>query len=264
MKVKTNGIEINCVTEGEGPWVVLSHSLGCNLHMWDEQARVLSAHHRVLRFDTRGHGKSDAPFGPYTLEQLADDVHGLLEAFAIERVHFVGLSMGGMIAQGFALKYPQKAQSLTLCGTTSRCPPAALPVWEERIRTVTEQGMEPMVQPTLARWFTAPFLENRRDVTDAVAAMIRATPPQGYAGCCHAISRIDYASRLAEIHCPSLVIVGEDDPGAPVATAREIHGAIPGSQLVILPSCSHLSNLEQPEAFNRALTGFLDGAEGRG
>ncbi len=260
MKINANGIDINYLIEGEGPWVTLSHSLACNLHMWDEEAKRLSKHYKVLRFDTRGHGKSSAPASAYTLELLADDLHGLLQALSIKTTHFVGLSMGGMIGQTYALRYPGRFSSLALCDTTSRYPADAAGLWAERIKTVEAQGMEPLVEPTLARWFTEPFRKSRPEVVQNVAAMIRSTPVAGYVGCSHAIPKINLTARLKEIRCPSVVIVGKDDPGTPVAMAEEIHHALPGSKLVIIPSAAHLSNLEQPDAFNQALGEFLDQA----
>jgi 3-oxoadipate enol-lactonase len=257
MKIAANGIQIHCQIEGDGPWVVLSHSLACSVAMWTPQVAALKGRYRVLSFDTRGHGGSDAPAGAYSLDQLADDAHGLLAALKVERPHFVGLSMGGMIGMTFALKYPGLLRSLVLCDTSSRIPPEAQPVWDDRIRIATTQGMEPLVEPTLKRWFTEAMLARRPAVVDEVAAMIRATPPIGYAGCCYAIPKINTTGRLCEIRCPIQVIVGEQDVGTPVAMSRAIHEAAPGSELVILPNASHLSNLEQPGAFNRALLDFL-------
>src|SRR3990172_7145666 len=178
MKIKANGIEINYEKEGSGPVVAMSHSLGCNLHMWDEQAKALAARYTVLRFDTRGHGQTSAPEGAYSLEQMADDLKGLLDGLGIKETHFVGLSMGGMIGQTFALKHPDMVKSLVLCDTTSRYPAAAAPVWEERIRAVHADGMESLVAATVERWFTPPFRARRPDVLDGVRAMLRGTPPQ--------------------------------------------------------------------------------------
>jgi len=263
MKLSANGIEVNYVIEGEGPVVTFSHSLGCDLSMWDAQAAALRGRYRVLRLDTRGHGRSGAPAGAYTPEQLAEDLHGLLAGLGISRTHFVGLSMGGMIGQVFALKYPEMVQSLVLCDTTSRYPAAAAPVWQDRIKTVEAKGMEPLVEPTLGRWFTAPFRARHQELMAQVGQMIRDTPAQGYVGCCHAIPKIDVTDRLGAIACPALVIVGEEDPGTPVEMARDIHAALPSAELAILRSASHLSNLEQPEEFNRVLLRFLDKASGR-
>lgn len=262
MQIKANGIDINYVVEGEGPWLTMSHSLACNLHMWGEEAKRLSQRYKVLRYDTRGHGASSAPAGAYTLELLADDLHGLLQALGVQSTHFVGLSMGGMIGQTFALKYPGMFKSLALCDTTSRYPAEASGAWAERIKTVESQGMEPMVAPTLERWFTVAYRKQRPEVMDKVADMIRSTPVPGFVGCCHAIPKINLTARLKDIRCPSLVIVGQDDPGTPVAMAEEIHHALPGSKLVVIPSAAHLSNLEQPDAFNQALGAFVDQANG--
>jgi 3-oxoadipate enol-lactonase len=244
--------------------VTMSHSLGCNLAMWDEQARALKQRYRVLCFDTRGHGQTSAPTGAYTLEQLAADLYGLLTELGIAQTHFVGLSMGGMIGQVFALRYPDMVRSLALCDTTSRVPPDSWPTWEERIRTVHANGMEALVEPTIEGWFTAPFRQQRHDVTDKVRAMLRSTPPQGYIGCCQAIPKMNTTDRLGEIRCPAMVIVGEEDPRTPVAAARTMHEALPSSELIVLKSASHLSHMEQPDAFNKALLRFLDstGAEG--
>jgi len=264
MQTNSNGIAINYQVSGSGPWVVLSHSLACTLEMWAPQVQPLETRYRVLRFDTRGHGGSGAPAEAYTLEQLANDLHGLLAALDVQRPHFVGLSMGGMIGMTYALAHPGVFRSLVLCDTTSRYPPELRSVWDDRIKTVTEKGMQPLVEPTLQRWFTpallaqGPALFERPAVVERVAQMIRATPPLGYAGCCYAIPTIDLTHRLKQIDCPVQVIVGEQDVGTPVAMAREIHEAAPGSELVIIPNASHLSNLEQPDAFNRALLGFLD------
>jgi 3-oxoadipate enol-lactonase len=259
MQITVNGISVNYTLEGaaSGPVITMSNSLASNLSMWDPQLPALASRYRILRYDTRGHGGTEAPTGAYSLEELTEDVRALLQALGITRTHFVGLSMGGMIGQIMALKYPQMLQSVVLCDTMSRVPTEAKPMWEERIHTAETHGMEALVEPTIARWFTAPFRDQRPDVMDKVRTMIRTTPPRGYAGCCSAIAALNLTDRLPEITLPTLIIVGEDDPGTPVAASRVIHEQIKGSELVILKSAAHLSNLEQPEAFNQALTAFL-------
>jgi 3-oxoadipate enol-lactonase len=259
MKIAANGITINYAFDGpeNAPVITLSNSLASNLSMWDPQIPALASRYRVLRYDTRGHGQTDAPPGPYSLDELTEDVRALLQALGIAKTHFMGLSMGGMIGQMLGLKYPQLLHSLVLCDTMSRVPPDAKPLWEERIHTAETRGMEPLVEPTVGRWFTAPFREKRPDVIDKVRAMIRTTPPRGYAGCCHAIAGLNLTDRLRDIAVPTLIIVGEDDPGTPVAASRVIHEQIQGSELVILKAAAHLSNMEQPEAFNQAVTAFL-------
>jgi 3-oxoadipate enol-lactonase len=259
MKITVNGISVNYTLEGpaSGPVITMSNSLASNLSMWDPQISVLASRYRILRYDTRGHGGTDAPPGPYSLDELTEDVRALLQALGISRTHFIGLSMGGMIGQIMALKYPQTLHSVVLCDTMSRVPTEAKPQWDDRIHTAETRGMEPLVEPTLARWFTEPFRQKGSPVLDQVRTMIRTTPPRGYAGCCHAIAALNLTDHLKAITLPTLIIVGEDDPGTPVAASRVIHEQINGSELVILKSAAHLSNLEQPEAFNQALTAFL-------
>ena len=257
METTVNGLKINYEIAGDGPWLTLSHSLACDLHMWDEQMDALTKKYKVLRYDTRGHGKSEAPAGAYTLDGLADDAHGLLAALGVQRTHWAGLSMGGMIGQTFALKYPGIFQSMTLADTTSRYPAEAVAAWADRIKTAETKGMEAVVEGTLARWFTEPYRKTNPPGVARVAATIRATPVAGFAGCCHALPKINLTHRLKEIACPTLVIVGEQDPGTPVAMAREIHEATPGSRLVIIPSAAHISNIEQPQKFTAAMLEFL-------
>ena len=257
MKVNSNGIGVNYTVEGKGPWVVLSHSLACNYSMWDEQADALKRHYRVLRFDTRGHGGSDAPDGAYSLGMLAEDLLGILDGLGIEETHFVGLSMGGMIGMTFALEHPGHFRSLVLCDTSSRIPAEAAPVWEGRIKTAAEQGMEPLVEPTLQRWFTEAFYKSNKAMMKRVGQMIRTTKPAGYIGCCHAIPKINLSARLKEIKIPILVLCGDLDPGTPPAMSEEIQRSAPGSKLVMIRQAAHLSNLEQPEQFTKALSDFL-------
>ncbi|HVL34587.1 MAG TPA: 3-oxoadipate enol-lactonase [Burkholderiales bacterium] len=259
MKATVNGIETYYEVHGrEGaPWLVFSHSLACSTRMWDGEIERYRDRFRVLAYDTRGHGQSSAPQGPYSLDMLADDLHALLEKNQVRKAHFVGLSMGGMIGQTFALKYPGVLASLTLADTTSRYPAEAQAMWQERIRTAESKGMEPLVQPTLERWFTEDFRKRSSADVQRVAGLIRATPVAGYVGCCAAIPKINVTGRLKEIRCPALVICGAEDPATPPAMAREIHENLPGSKLAMIPQAAHLANLEQPQAFNRALGDFL-------
>ena len=259
MKANVNGIEVYYELHGRdgAPWLVLSHSLACSTRMWDPQIDAFKDRYRILAYDTRGHGQSMAPAGAYTLEMLADDLQALLGHLGIERTHFAGLSMGGMIGQTFALKHPGVFTSLVLADTTSRYPAEAAGVWAERIKTAETRGMQPLVQPTLERWFTEPFRKAHPEVVERVGALIASTPVAGYVGCSHAIPKINLTARLKEIKLPILVICGEQDGGTPPAMAREIHDNAPGSRLVLIPRAAHLSNLEQPQAFNRALEEFL-------
>jgi 3-oxoadipate enol-lactonase len=259
MKIEANEINIHYELEGpaSAPVVTLSHSLAADLSMWDPQMKALTQRYRVLRYDMRGHGGTDVPEGPYSLEGLTADVHALLVALGIKKTHFIGLSIGGMIAQLFALQHPGMIRSLVLCDTSSELPKEARVLFEERIRTAKTVGMEAHVEPTLERWFTKAFRSTPG--ADRVRTLIRKTAPRGFIGCSYAIMGLNLTSRLSSIRVPTLIIVGEDDPGTPVAAARTIHEKIKGSELVILKSASHLSNIEQAEDFNEAVTSFLSG-----
>jgi 3-oxoadipate enol-lactonase len=259
MKMDVNGITVRYEMEGpeSAPVVTLSHSLATDFSMWDLQAGVLKSGYRVLRYDTRGHGGTDAPQGPYTLEQLAEDAKALLQGLGIPETHFMGISMGGMIGQVLALKDPGLLRSLILCDTSSRIPEEALPVWEERIGLAQKQGMDALVEATMERWFTASFRGKPISVLEKVRDMIRTTPLEGYVGCSRAIMKLNLTERLSEIALPTLIVVGEEDPGTPVAASQAIHKQIKGSELVVLKSAAHLSNIEQQDAFNTAVLDFL-------
>jgi 3-oxoadipate enol-lactonase len=259
MRIKTSTITTNYELTGPkgAPVVMLSHSLGSNLHMWDPQAAALSSTRQVLRYDTRGHGQSDVPEGAYTLDELVADGVALLDALDIRTVDFVGLSMGGMIGQGLALSHPGRLNRLALCDTSAQMPAASQPIVQDRIDTARAQGMAALADSTLARWFTAPYLKKGGPGVDMIRTIFLTSTAQGYIGCTEAIRRLDYLDRLGRIAVPTLIMVGADDPGTPVAASEAIHARIPGSRLVVIPSASHLSNVEQAEVFNRHLTEFL-------
>lgn len=259
MQIEANGIRMNYELSGrEGaPVVMLSHSLGASLFMWDPQLQVLEPHYQVLRYDTRGHGGSDAPQGAYSLDMLGEDARGLLDALGIDRVHFVGLSMGGMIGQYLGLNHANRLENLVLCDTAALLPEEAQPIWQARIDLAQEKGMEALLDETLGRWFTPSFLKQDPPDLEAIRQQFLSTPVDGYIGCSEAIRGLNYLGRLSEIKIPTLIMVGEEDPGTPVAAAEAMHQQIKGSRLIVLPSASHLSNVEQPEAFSDALISFL-------
>jgi 3-oxoadipate enol-lactonase len=259
MKVKANGIQMNYQLTGAkgAPVVMLSHSLGSSLAMWDPQMKALEPHYTVLRYDIRGHGSTDAPSGAYTLDQLAEDAICLMDALGIKMVHWVGLSLGGMIGQCLALKHGHRIQSLVLCDTAASIPPETLPMRQERINIAREKGMEALLRPTLERWFTPSYLAKNPPELDLIRKQFLATPVSGYIGCSQAILGLNYLERLSEIKVPTLIIVGEEDPGTPVEASRAMHERIRNCRLRVLPSASHLSNVEQAEAFNSALLSFL-------
>jgi 3-oxoadipate enol-lactonase len=259
MIIEANGIQINCELSGKekAPVVVLSHSLACSMMMWRPQLDLLESHFQVLRFDTRGHGGSDAPAGPYSLEQLVDDAIGILDELDFDRVHWVGLSMGGMIGQGLMLSCPDRIERLVLADTAAIIPDEAQPIWQERIDAVLKGGMQVVAESTLERWFTPNYLEQNPPEIDQIRQQILKTPVAGYIGCSEAIRRLNYLDRLSAIRKSTLIMVGADDFGTPVAASEAMHAQIKGSKLVVIPHAAHLSNIEQAQIFNDNLITFL-------
>jgi 3-oxoadipate enol-lactonase len=259
MQLQANGITVNYTLDGpaNAPVVTLSHSLACDVSMWEPQMAMLTAKYRVLRIDTRGHGKSSAPAGAYALSQLAEDARQTLTALGIQTTHWIGLSMGGMIGQMLALESPALLQSLSICDSSSRVPPEAGPMWQERIDIAKSKGMGALVDSTLARWFTEPFLKNQPAKIEPIRKLIAATPVNGYCGCGEAIRQLNNTDKLPAIKLPTLIVVGRQDQGTPVAASEVMHAKIAGSKLVILEDASHLSNWEQPGTFNKAIGDFL-------
>ena len=261
MLIKVKGIQMNYELSGNenGQVLMLSHSLGSSLAMWNPQIDSLESTFRVLRYDTRGHGGSEAPQGPYTLDMLGQDAIALMGALKVDKVHWVGLSMGGMIGQFIVLNHPDRFWSLTLCDTAAFTPKESQPMIQERIEIAREKGVAPLLEPTMERWFTPSLLRLNSQMLSVIRKQFLETSVAGYIGCTEAIRKLNYLDRLSEIEVPTLIMVGEDDPGTPVSASKAIHERILGSKLAILPSARHLSNVEQPQAFNEALVGFLRG-----
>ena len=259
MKVKINHIDVDYSVYGEkGPWIILSHSLGCTKAMWDPQIEMLEQNFRVITYDTRGHGGSGTEGGEYSLDLLADDALSLLDFLGVAKVHWLGFSMGGMIGQTFALRYPERIASIVLADTTSAHTATPVSMWEERIRIAKTQGMDPLVQPAINRWFTEAFRNSSPEIVESVASMIRSTSVAGWAGCCAAIASIHTTDRLKEIECPAMVIVGEFDVGTPLSAALEMHKNLKQSVLVLISNAAHMTNIEQSTQFNRALGLFYN------
>jgi len=259
MLIKANGIQMNYEFSGrkDAPVVMLSHSLGSSLVMWDPQMKILEVRFQVLRYDIRGHGKSEAPKGPYTLELLGEDAIALFDALRIDQVHWLGLSMGGMIGQAVALNHPKRLRSLALCDTAAAIAAEAQTIWQERLDAVREKGVESQLEPTMERWFTPSFLKMNPPTLGVIRKQFLATPVQAYIGCIEAIRKLNYLDRLPEIKIPTLIMVGEDDPGTPVSASEAMHKKISNSKLVIIKSARHFSNVEQSEVFNTNLLSFL-------
>jgi 3-oxoadipate enol-lactonase len=258
MKVKANGISINYQIDGpeHAPWLVFSNSLATSLSMWDEQAAALKDRFRVLRYDQRGHGGTDAPAGRYAFDTLLDDALALMDALGIAKANFSGLSMGGATALGLAERRSDRFERIIVADSPCQSTPQSAQQWEERIAVAQKQGIEALVEPTVARWFPPETVASNPPYLDKIRAMIRATPVNGFVGCAAALAAHDYASAVASVKCPTLFIVGEKDGATPAAMAK-LHDKIPGSRFATLPGAGHISNMDRASEFNRALRDFL-------
>lgn len=259
MQATINGIRMNFEVSGKdsGQPVVLHHPLAANLTFWDELTAALAPRYRVVRLDARGHGQSEAPDGPYTFETLTKDVVALLDHLKIDRAHYLGLSMGGMVGQYLGLMYPDRFRDLILVSTSSRVPPEGRALWDERIRMSREKGMASQPEAAMQRWLSKAGRENPK-LVERMTKMIVATPVNGYAGWGAAIRDLNVTDRLKAITLPTRVIVGEEDPGTPVAASEAIHREIKGSDLIIMPGVSHMLSAEAPDAFHGHVLPFLD------
>ena len=240
----------------DAPVMLISNSLASNLAMWDCQIdTLLRIGFRVLRYDSRGHGQSGVTPGPYGMEMLTEDAVGLLDALGIERASFMGCSKGGMVGQMAGTMHGDRFDKLVLCSTAAYM--GGGDVWTARIEAVANGGMAAVVDATIDRWFTEPGQERLPGEVAQVREMILATPPEGFIACAHAIAAMDQRESIRAIDRPTLVIVGEHDPGTPPSAAELIHDRIAGSKLVVLPDSAHFCNIEQAGLFNTALEEFL-------
>ncbi len=254
--LESPGLHLHYRLDGpaDKPCLVLSNSLGCTLEMWEPQVAPFSREYRVLRYDTRGHGRSGVPRRPYAIEQLGSDVLALLDTLGIERAHYCGLSMGGATGMWLAVNAPHRIERLVLCNTTPWLgPPATL---NARIETLLRDGMPAMVEAILERWFTPEFRAREPLAVDRIRQVLLTAPVDGYVGCCEAIRDMDQRATLARIAAPTLVIAGTYDPAPTPEAARAWASTIPNARFVELPA-AHLSNIGAAEQFTRQVLDFL-------
>jgi len=256
--IKVNGLDVAYRFDGpeDGHVILMANSLMSNYSMWDWNVPALVDRYRVLRYDKRGHGGSQTTPGPYSIPQLADDAIALLDALKVDKVHFIGLSMGGMIGQQLGARYPERVYSLSLCDTASEMPPRSL--WEDRFEIARQKGIAGLVDGTIGRWFTAPFIERAPQDIEKVREMILGTGVEGYLGCASAVRDMAQTTMLLKIKAPTLVLTGRQDPACTVEQSIVLNRMIDGSKMVILEDAAHLSNIEQAQVFNQTIRRFID------
>ena len=253
---QVNGCRINYELAGpaNAPALVLSNSLGSNFGMWDAQMPAFAKTHRVLRYDTRGHGESEVTPGPYTFEQLARDVLAVADSLNIDKFHFCGLSMGGVTGLWIALHAPERLQKLVLCSTGAKIGTAD--AWNTRIEAVRRNGTKSIAAATMERWFTAPFREREPQTVERIQNTLANTNSEGYIACCEALRDTDLREEVASISLPTLVMSATHDPAAPPTDGKFLAKEIKGARYVELDA-AHLSNIEQPENFTQEVSQFL-------
>lgn len=253
-----SAVEVDHVVSGpeDAPVVVLSNSLGSTHAMWQPQVEGLEQHFRVVRYDTRGHGDSPVPPGPYSIDDLADDVVALLDRLGVERAHFVGLSLGGMTGMRLAARNPERVDRLVVLCTGARLDPSS--AWTDRAATVRAGGSLAVAEAVVTRWFTPAHLEAHPDVKAASEAMVAGTPAEGYASCCEVIAAMDLREDLPTIAAPTLAIAGADDPATPPAYLEAIADAVQDGRRLVVPDCAHLANAQQPGTITLAIIEHLE------
>ena len=254
--IDADGCPIHVEVQGDerAPVLVLSNSLGTTHRMWDDQVKPFTEAFRLVRYDRRGHGQSGCPRGPYTMERLGRDVLAILDALRIERINWCGLSMGGMVGMWLGTMAPERIDKLILSNTAAYF--ADKGFWDDRIRTVREKGLTPIVAANMERWLTTDFRERSPQTVQRIRDMFLSTPPEGYIGCCEAIRDMDHREIIRNIAAPTLVIAGRQDPATTVEAAEFIRSRIPGAALTVLDT-AHLSNVERPQEYAETVLGFL-------
>ncbi|WP_284946588.1 alpha/beta fold hydrolase [Acidisoma cladoniae] len=261
MKVAINGGAFALHTQIDGvegaPWLILSNGLGTDLTVWEPQVAQWAARFRILRYDTRGHGLSEGPPGPYAPDDLVRDVVGLMDHYGIARATLMGLSLGGATCVGVALHEPKRVSALICCDARVDSPPPYVQAWAERIALVEKAGTTAIVNGSMERWVTAPTRAARPDLVQRLRAMLENTSDQGYMACAAALQHLAYFDRLHAITCPTLFVVGSLDTASPPEVMAAMAAQVAGAQLVQVPEAAHISNLENVAAFNATVDEFM-------
>jgi len=241
------------------PAILMSNSLGATRAMWDRQAAMLAETHRVIRYDTRGHGQSDTPPGPYSFDDLVDDALAVLDHYRVARATYIGLSLGGMTGLGLALRAPDRVKRMLVAAARADNPPPFVQSWDDRVAVITDGGVGAIWDGTLERWLTPDFTAADPDAVAKLKDGFIQTTTQGYAGCAAALKELNYLPDLGGIACPVLYIAGEQDMGAPPAAMEAMAAATPGSSYHCIDGAAHIVNVNAAERFDALLTDFVKG-----
>jgi 3-oxoadipate enol-lactonase len=254
--IQSDGAKLNAQIEGpeRASVLMLCNSLGTDLHMWDDQVPAITRHFRLLRYDRRGHGKSEAPKGPYNMEMLGRDALAVMDGMGVQKVNWCGLSMGGMVGMWLGANAPERMDRVVLSNTAAYM--GDKQIWNGRFKTVRDGGMAAIADGTMERWFTKGFRERAPQAVARLKQMVLDTPVEGYIGCGEAVRDMDHREIIRTITAPTMIIAGRQDPGTTVEAAEFLRDRIPGSKLVVLEA-AHISNVEQAQAYTDALLGFF-------
>jgi 3-oxoadipate enol-lactonase len=258
MEARVDGIRLNYEVAGDGRPIAFAHSLAMDRTLWHVQERHFGGRHRVLTYDARGHGASDKPPGPYSVERFGEDFFGVLQAAGIARAVVVGLSMGGMAAQALAIAHPEAVAVLVLADTTCWYGETGPRDWGQRAETAETQGLASLVDFQLTRWFSDRTRAEQREIVDHATRVFLANDVAAYAASCRALGAMDLRQGLARVRCPTLILVGEEDYATPPAMAEDLQRRIAGSELVVLPGVRHLSAVEAPDVVNAHVDRLLE------
>jgi len=259
MRARINDINMNYTISGktDGPPVILHHPLATELSIWNELTAALEPNYRVIRFDARGHGQTDATPGPYDMSSLARDVIGLMDHLGLGKSRYLGLSMGGFVGQVLGYEHPGRFHSLVLVSTSSDMTPARA-VWEDRVRTVVKDGMgKAIVDGSMQRWVAPEALASKPQLVARLSKMVADTPPAGFIGWCQAIMQFNITHRLKEIHLPVRIVAGAVDPATTPAMMQVMHKEIQGSEYAEVPGTAHMLHVEEPAKFHAEVLPFL-------
>ena len=248
---------VDRATVPDAGWILLSNSLAADHRMWDPQMPALTKSFNVLRYDTRGHGASDAPPPPYSFGELVDDAIAVMDRHEIQKAVFMGLSLGGMTGLGVALAHPQRIEALICCNARADAPAPYVKGWQDRLAAIAVGGMETIIAGTIERWFGAGFRQHDPATVARFVETIRTMDVNGYHGCVAALMALDYKRHLERISVPSLFIAGANDLAAPPDVMREMAACVPNAKFALLPGASHISNVENSKAFNAAVLDFI-------